>query len=191
MRKFPFIKSNKRKNQRISLLSFVKSDCMLSDNVAVGYLVKLKNVTIGKYSYIANNSHLVHVKIGAYCSIGPFVKIGLGKHPINHFSSSPLFYSEKNPFGINDYIKTEFEEHKEVIIKNDVWIGANAIILDGVIINDGAIVAAGAVVTKDVQPYSIVAGVPAKPIKNRFEDKKIEELVKSKWWENDPADINF
>lgn len=77
------------------------------------------------------------------------------------------------------------ESSKKTIIGNDVWIGARAIILSGVKIGDGAIIAAGAVVTKDVEPYTIAGGVPAKPIRKRFTDEQIDALINLKWWDKD------
>jgi tetrahydrodipicolinate N-succinyltransferase len=78
-----------------------------------------------------------------------------------------------------------FDEIHPVIIGNDVWIGANAVILDKVKIGDGAVIAAGAIVSKDVKPYTIVGGIPAKPIKKRFSEEEIEKLLEFKWWEKD------
>jgi acetyltransferase-like isoleucine patch superfamily enzyme len=114
------------------------------------------------------------------------VKIGLGAHPTDRVSTSPIFYSNKNPFRINLTLgQQEFNEYKNVKIENDVWIGANVIILGGVKISNGAIIAAGSVVTKDVNPYEIVGGVPAKLIKKRFDNNTIEILCNSKWWEEE------
>ena len=111
--------------------------------------------------------------------------IGLGKHPVHFVSTHPAFYSSHKQFitfaDKNDY----FEEYEKVTIGNDVWIGTRVMIIDGVSIGDGAIIAAGAIVTKNVEPYSIVGGVPAKLIRNRFNDQDIEFLKKFKWWNKD------
>ncbi|WP_020154089.1 CatB-related O-acetyltransferase [Caldibacillus debilis] len=174
---------------RISPFCYIRK-CEISNIVRIKRFCKLINVKVGDYSYIANNSHLINCSIGKFCSIGPFVKIGLGKHPVDRFSTSPIFYSTKNPLRINLVSQNTFKEFEEVSIGNDVWIGANAIIMDGVKIGDGAIVAAGAVVTKNVPDYAIVGGVPAKIIKYRFEESIIQKLKTVKWWEMDLNRLN-
>lgn len=176
-------------HRRISPFCYIRN-CEIGNIVRIKRFCKLINVKIDEYSYVANNSHLINCKIGKFCSIGPFVKIGLGKHPIDRFSTSPIFYSTKNPLRINLVSQDTFKEFEEVSIGNDVWIGANAIIMDGVKIGDGAIVAAGAVVTKDVPDYAIVGGVPAKIIKYRFEESIIQKLKAVKWWEMDLNRLN-
>lgn len=146
----------------------------------------LKMVDIGDYSYVNDRSFICNAKIGKYVSIGPEVMIGLGKHPSTGFvSSHPVFYSVRGQVKTTFVDKEYFEETAKTIIGNDVWIGARAIIMDGVTIGDGAIVGAGAVVTKDVEPYSIVGGVPAKKIKYRFTEKECDFLLQFKWWEKD------
>lgn len=138
---------------------------------------------IDSYTYIAKNSIIYNATIGKFCSVGPDVWIGLGKHPTNFLSTSPLFYSNLNvQLGFSFTTIQMFDEFKNCIIGNDVWIGAKVMILDGVKIGDGAIVAANSVVTKDVEPYSIVGGNPAKHIKYRFSDEKIREIKALNWW---------
>jgi acetyltransferase-like isoleucine patch superfamily enzyme len=168
----------------------------------IGYLSKLENVKIGIYNtiydeviinnselddyvYIASNSNISNCKIGKFCSIGPNVKVGFAIHPINFLSTFPAFFSTKKQCQITFSDLDYFEEHSSNSIGNDVWIGANSVILGNIKIGDGAIIAAGSVVTKDVLPYSIVGGVPAKIIKMRFNENKIDELLKLKWWEKD------
>jgi acetyltransferase-like isoleucine patch superfamily enzyme len=144
----------------------------------------INNSEISSYTYVGKNCLIQNTRIGKFCSIANDVLIGLGNHPLDFFSTSPLFYRKENTFKIqiihNDL---EFEEYQTVTIGNDVWIGSRAIILDGVCIGDGSIIAANTVVTKNVEPYSIVGGVPAKMIRYRFSDEKISELKTLKWWE--------
>lgn len=142
------------------------------------------NVTIGEYTYIGNRTKLANVTIGKFCSIASDVKIGLGRHPTTEFISTyPAFYSKYNCGCLTSFTEYQkYEEFQNIIIENDVWIGENAIVLDGVKICNGAIVAAGAVVTKDVPAYSIVGGVPARIIKYRFSEEKISLLESFKWW---------
>lgn len=141
---------------------------------------------LGRYTYIAaENTRIVSIGtvIGDFCSIGKRVTIGHGNHPKDFLSSSPYFYFDELGFkspNMPTYDKYWYIE--PVIIGNDVWIGDDAWIKNGVIIGDGAIIGAGAVVTKNVPPYSIVAGVPADVISYRFDEKTIRNLLDSEWW---------
>jgi len=152
------------------------------------------NSSIGLGSYIASNSVLRSTKIGRFCAIGDNVRTGLGLHPSNTFVSiHPAFFSTQKQAGFTFTGKNLFEEHRftdstkkyYVEIGNDVWIGSNVMIMDGTKIGDGAIIAGGSIVTKDVLPYSIVAGVPAKILKYRFTPEEISFLLEFKWWEKD------
>ena len=152
---------------------------------------ELINSFLGRGSYIANNSIIRNTKIGRFCAIGDYVRTGLGKHPTKDFVSiHPAFFSMEKPAGFTFVKEQLFDEHDYVdsenkyfvIIGNDVWIGNKVLIMDGINIGDGAVIAAGAVVTKDVEPYSIVGGVPAKIIKKRFTEEQIDKLLNIKWW---------
>jgi Acetyltransferase (isoleucine patch superfamily) len=140
------------------------------------------NCSIGKYTYISSDTVVRDTTIGNFCSIGPGCKIGTRQHPTNYISTSPAFFSTNKQCGKTFADKNTFQEILPITIGNDVWIGANVIIVDGVSIGDGAIIAAGAVVNKDVAPYTIVGGVPARIIKNRFSEDKIAYLLKLQWW---------
>jgi acetyltransferase-like isoleucine patch superfamily enzyme len=140
--------------------------------------------TVGEYSYI-NGAALIRVNVGRFCSIGPRSFIGgFYSHPITKISSSPMFTDNRcpigNPFGVAGIATSH--ELKITTIQNDVWIGADVRIMDGVTVGNGAVIAAGAVVTKDVPSYAIVGGVPAKVIRFRFEPKTVDELLAIKWW---------
>lgn len=144
---------------------------------------------IGYGSFIGRDCD-INANIGRYCSIGTNVKTITGTHPTKlYVSTHPAFYSTKKQAGFSYVDKDSFiediyvdEDNHVSVIGNDVWIGSNVVILPGVHIGDGSIIAAGAVVTRDVEPYTIVGGVPARQIRKRFDDKVIEKLLKIKWW---------
>lgn len=141
----------------------------------------LINVRMEKHSFCGYDCETSNCDIGSYTSISNSVVIGGGEHPIDWVSMSPAFYKGR------DSIKMKFSEFerkpkKKTIIGHDVWIGRNALIKAGVNIGNGAVVGMGSIVTKDVLPYTIVAGNPAKVIKMRFDKKTIEKLQQSQWW---------
>lgn len=145
---------------------------------------------LGYASNIAKDC-IISADIGRFCSIGRGTKTILFTHPIERFvSTHPAFYSLLKQSGFTYVTKQKYpdnmfyEEKNGIGVKigNDVFIGAYAIILGGLTIGDGAVIAAGAVVTKNVPPYTVVGGVPAKQIKKRFSDEDIEFLEKLEWW---------
>lgn len=145
--------------------------------------VSIDEVILGDFTYIAKNTKIFKTTIGKFCSIGSDCKIGLGKHPSKDFvSTHPVFFSTLKQAQISFVEKNFFDEFEPVNIGNDVWIGSNVIILDGVTIADGAIIGAGSVVTRDVKPYEIVGGVPAKTIRFRFDQDIIVKLLDTGWW---------
>ncbi|MBQ7171996.1 MAG: CatB-related O-acetyltransferase [Clostridia bacterium] len=161
-------------------------------NNYVGNLSHVYSSYVGRMTYIGSNSSILYAKIGSFCSISSHVRVIGGEHPTRDWvSTHPAFYKPKNVCGKSYAANTLFEEQKYtnpdkeflVEIGNDVWIGANVLIQNGVCIGDGAVVASGAVVTKDVAPYSIVGGVPAREIRKRFCDEEIAFLVKHPFWE--------
>lgn len=147
---------------------------------------KIKN--LGKHSYCASELmvYCENTSIGSFCSIGPQVTLGHGKHPLNFLSTSPYLYFEELGFK-TDKTPThgEFWHLEPIYIGNDVWIGDGVFVKNGVTIGDGAVLGARSVVTKDVPPYAIVAGVPAKIIRYRFDEPTRQELLRLKWWELD------
>ena len=159
---------------------------------------KLIDCYCGFGTTVSENTKLNKAKIGKYSSIGQNVKNSVTMHPSRRFVSTyPGFYlpSDKKISFTN---KTLFEKHKYIDDKkkyfikigSDVWIGNDVTIFDGVKIGDGAIIGTGAIVTKDVLPFAIVGGIPAKLIRYRFTQEQIIFLQKSKWWEKDISWIN-
>lgn len=155
-------------------------------NIYIGSNSKVYGSSIGSNSYLGNNCSVSFSKIGKFCSIANDVIIGLGGiHPTNFVSTSPVLYKSKfhiNTLSMIDYFD---DSYPHTVIGNDVWLGRSVLIKEGVNIGDGAIVAAGAVVISDVEPYSIVGGVPAKLIKYRFPKTLVDQLVELKWWDLD------
>jgi acetyltransferase-like isoleucine patch superfamily enzyme len=159
----------------------------------LGYKVKVLNkasigqCTIGDYSYISNHCNFERTIIGKFVSIGPQVMCGMASHPLDFVTTYPGFYSKYS--SNSEFFGTQHtvEEFKSVHIGSDVWIGARAVIIGGVNIGHGAVIAAGAVVTKNIPPYAIVGGVPARIIKYRFNTETIKLLLDSQWWNKDIA----
>ena len=171
----------RNKNIKISVGCNIEKSKFGKNNF-LGQNVSLINSQIGDFSYISSNSKIKNTTIGKFCSIGPNVQIILGKHPVNLISTHPSFYSNNKPyrtFSDKNYI----DEYGSASIGNDVWISEGVIIPNNVIIGNGAIIAARSVVTKDVEPYSIVAGSPARLIKYRFDELTCKKINNSEWWE--------
>lgn len=165
---------------------------------AIGKNTEISYTSVGQGTYISDNCIIRMTTIGRYCSIGNNVQMGLGTHPTKiHVSTHPAFFSTSKERGFTFTQKDTFEEltyidteRKYVLsVGNDVWVGSNVIFTDGLHIGNGSIIAAGAVVTKDVPPYAIVGGVPAKIIRYRFTDEEIEKLNSIKWWQWDFAQL--
>lgn len=155
---------------------------IISDKSKLHGEYSIVNSSLDDYSYIENNSKIVHTEIGKFCSIGPNFNCGVGIHPTNGISTAPMFYAKNLSNGISLSNHSKVEQTKPIKIGNDVWVGINVTILDGVVIGDGAIIAAGSVVTKNIPDYAIYGGVPAKLIRYRFNEKQIIQMKKIKWW---------
>jgi phosphonate metabolism protein (transferase hexapeptide repeat family) len=145
----------------------------------------LEETTFGDYSYAAGNVTIIYAEIGKFCSIAPYVRINPGNHPMHRVTQHHCTY-RRIQFGFDIADDEEFfqwrQEHK-CIIGHDVWIGHGALIMPGVEIGTGAVIGAGAVVTKNVAPYEVVAGVPARPLRKRFSDEVAAKLLAIAWWD--------
>ena len=161
---------------------------IIDKKAAVGGGAQMKESKIGRYSYMFG-SCLIKADVGSFCSIASKTLIGGGGHPVDWVSSSPVFYQKKNVLK-TCFAQASFPEYAQTTIGNDVWIGSHCLIKGGVTIGDGAIVGMGSVVTKDIPPYEIWGGNPAKCIRKRFDDKTIEKLLKLKWWDWDEEKLN-
>ncbi len=178
---------------KILKLNFNNSSCqfyLFSDITGCKfgrYVVVFKDCTIvnskiDSFSYVQIGSRIFNCEIGKFCSIAPSVTIAPGLHDINMVSTHPSFVQVSTPLPRVFAKENCITSFKKVVIGNDVWIGEKAIIMDGVVVGDGAVIGSGAVVVKNVDPYSIVGGVPAKHIKYRFDEETISVIQKSEWW---------
>ena len=186
---FNYIKYKMRyKNSFISPRSFLYDVKLGKNNVICGGNY-MNNCKVGDYTYISGNdgggivSGFHNVSIGKYCSLATNIEIITASSHHKDFVSIFPFYSMPNSFCYNKKKSKEFTNIKPVKIGNDVWVGSNVTILGGIEVGDGSIIAAGAVVTKNVEPYSIVGGCPAKLIKCRFEKEIADKLLKMRWWD--------
>ena len=146
----------------------------------------VKNNRMGKNSYACNYFCVsnIETKIGNFCSIADNVTLGTTFHPINRLSTHPFTYFE--PMRLSKkYPLKNFTYHKPVTVGNDVWIGKHVTVMDGITIGDGAVIGTNAVVTKDVPPYAIMVGIPARVLRYRFDEQTIKDLLRLKWWDLD------
>lgn len=186
----------KRKTAQKKSVIFQKG-CVISDddffegNNNVGGRIHKSHIGYGTY-IIGENGYIHDCKIGRFCSIASNCHIGLGDHALSMVSTSPLFYSAHSL--LPDHFLSESipvpeqtigDTKYKVIIGNDVWMGYNVCVKEGVTIGDGAIIGAKSLVTRDIPPYAIAVGTPAKVIKYRFTPEQIQELLEIKWWDKD------
>ncbi len=157
----------------------------------VGARTKVVESTFGDYSYIVNDGDIIYSTVGKFCSIAAHVRINPGNHPMHRASQAHFTYRASAYFDDAEDEAEFFDWRRStpVTIGHDVWIGHGAIILPGRTIGTGAVVAAGSVVTKDVEPYMIVGGVPAEPIRRRFPERIAEDLRAIAWWDWDHASL--
>lgn len=156
--------------------------CRFAEGVRIGVNCSISSSSIGRYTYVGNDTKICNCNIGAFCSIGPGVYIGLGTHPLHFVSTHPFFYHSGNLSSYHLFPSLEYQERLPIRIGNDVWIGARALVMDGVEIGDGAVLGAGSILTHSLEPYQVACGIPAKVIKNRFEPDQVVHLLKLQWW---------
>jgi phosphonate metabolism protein (transferase hexapeptide repeat family) len=159
-------------------------DCVFGRFTDVGERVVLAECTIGDYSYIERHAEAIYTDIGKFCAVAANARLNALNHPMERVSQHKITY-RPNEYFVDLKVDKDFRARRQnarVIIGHDVWIGHGAIVLPGIEIGHGAVIAAGAVVTRNVEPYAIVAGVPAKRIKWRFAISIRTRMIKLAWW---------
>lgn len=162
-------------------------DSVLGGWTAVGARTTVVESTMGDYSYVVNDSSIVYSRIGKFCSIAAHTRLNPGNHPLERVALHHFTYRSKSyELGPEDDAAFfEWRRGHQVVLGHDVWIGHGATVLPGVSVGTGAAVGAGAVVSKDVPPFAVVVGVPAKVLRFRFEEEVREGLMELAWWDWD------
>ncbi len=179
--------------------SYLNKGTILEGRNYIGKKTCLSNVSVGYGTVVNRECDLSNTVIGKYTSLGSRITTELGSHPLDgkHAALHTAFYSTARIHGYTYTTKNTYKDEKRIgesnsiqaVIGNDVWIGNNVSIVEGVTIGDGAAVASGAVVTKDIEPYAIYAGVPARKMRDRFDRDRIDALLDIRWWEMDEKKI--
>lgn len=154
-------------------------NCVMEEKSELGRRNLIRNTSLGKGSYTGTNTIIKQSRIGKFCCISWNVSIGGSNHNYKNVSLYTDYWHNRT---FDAGIEIKEPEKPSVIIGNDVWIGSGCNILEGVTIGNGCVIGAGSVFTKDVEPYSVVVGVPARTIKKRFSDEIIELLEHIEWW---------
>lgn len=176
-------------NPRISIFARVDGLSLFGKKSKVYRFAQIYNSSIDDYTYVGVNTQVICAKVGRFCSIGGGCICGMGVHALDCLSTSPIFTERTNALGISWVKESKVYPFKKLTIGNDVWIGARVMIMGGLNIGDGAVIGAGSIVTKDVPPYAIVAGAPARIIRYRFDEDTIKGLLKIKWWDMDVDEL--
>lgn len=154
-------------------------------NCRLGGPAYVAGSSLGAFSYIEVGCRVSLADVGRFCSIGPYSVIGLAEHPDSYVSTHPYFYRSLPQIGYDLVSEDQHQVLTRTTVGHDVWVGHGAIVKGGVSIGHGAIIGAGAVVTRDVPPYAVVAGVPARLLRYRFEQRIIDALLAFRWWDRD------
>lgn len=187
----PMSESEKKKGQGPRDGSPKVHGSAVTRNATLGRFTELRervqflDSTLGDYSYIERDSEAIYTEIGKFCAIAAQVRLNALNHPMDRISQHKITY-RPNEYFVHAKLDKAFREQRisdRVVVGHDVWIGHGVTVLPGVTIGHGAVVAAGAVVTKDVAPYAVVAGVPARFLKWRFAPEIAERIQRLAWWD--------
>lgn len=168
------------------LMKKLRGTCVLRshiDKTATVYSgTDLIDSSVGRYTYIGYDCNINQAEIGCFCSFSDHIFIGGAEHPMDWVSSSAMFMNVTGSGTAKRFAKYDSDVFKRTVIGHDVWIGHGVTVKGGVAVGTGAVIGSGAVVTKDVPPYAVVAGVPAKVIKYRFDTETVRQLLATEWW---------
>lgn len=186
---------NKPQKKILGKEPFIESSCIIVDSqfgefVEIGFSNNIQESTIDDYSYTCENCQIIYSYVGKFVNIASYVRLNPSPHPMQKVTQHHMLYrKEMFGFGEDDSRFFDFRRSKKVHIGHDVWLGHNVVVMGGVTIGNGAVIGSGAIVTKDIPPYAIAVGNPARVIKYRFDDKTIENLQKISWWDWDNEKI--
>ena len=165
--------------------------CKLGEWTDIGANCMLVESVVDDYSYLAGDAQVIYTTIGKFCSIASHVRINPGNHPMERVTQHHSTY-RRVEYGFDDHDDAEFFEWRRrhhCTIGHDVWLGHGVVVMPGVTIGTGAVIGSGAVVTKDVEPYMITVGVPARPLRPRFDADTVQALLAMEWWNWDRATL--
>jgi phosphonate metabolism protein (transferase hexapeptide repeat family) len=159
-------------------------DSKLGAWTEIGARTSFVESILGDYSYVVHDSDIIYTEIGRFCSIAAHTRINPGQHPLQKAALHHFTYrSAQFDMGEDDESFFEWRRSNRVVMGNDVWIGHGVVIQGGVTIGSGAAIGSGAVVTRDVEPYTVMTGIPARPLRKRFSDEIIARLLELSWWD--------